>query len=46
VERLNHYFSTYKDVLGEESSILIETVFDVDHALKVVDASLKDYIEA
>lgn len=43
IERLEHYFSTYKQMPGEESSISIEQVYGVEHALDVVRASMADY---
>lgn len=45
VERLRHYFGTYKLVPGEESNISIDRVYDCAHAVKVVEASLADYDE-
>jgi inorganic pyrophosphatase len=45
IERLSHYFSTYKLIPGEENRVSIETVYGRDHALQVVTASLKDYEE-
>lgn len=45
VERLRHYFATYKLVTGEESEISIETVYDREHAWEVIDASMSDYAE-
>ncbi len=45
VERLRHYFSTYKLVPGEPSQMIIEQVYGVAHALKVVEASMADYDE-
>lgn len=45
VERLSHYFSTYKMVLGEESTTSIETIYDRDHAQQVVEAAIRDYEE-
>jgi inorganic pyrophosphatase len=45
VERLNHYFSTYKMVLGEESRTSIESIYDREHALQVVEAAIQDYLE-
>ena len=45
VERLSHYFSTYKLVPGQQEEISIELVYGVDHALQVVAASLLDYDE-
>ncbi len=45
VERLRHYFSTYKMVPGEDSLITIEAIYGAEHALKVVEASIADYDE-
>lgn len=45
VERLRHYFSTYKFVPGQDSQMTIEGVYGCAHALKVVEASLLDYEE-
>jgi inorganic pyrophosphatase len=43
VERLKHYFSTYKLIPGAEAGISIENTYDRDHALKVVKAAMEDY---
>jgi len=43
IERLSHYFSTYKLVPGAKSRASIEEVYDADHAYRVVEASLADY---
>ena len=45
VERLWHYFKTYKDLPGEEATVEILEPYDRAHALKVVQASQEDYIE-
>ncbi len=45
IERLRHYFSTYKLIPGEESKMEIRQTYGSDHALKVVEASMKDYDE-
>lgn len=45
VERLRHYFSTYKNIIGEESKTSIESVYDQEHAIEVVKASLVDYLD-
>lgn len=45
VERLQHYFSTYKLVPGQQSKIAIEHIYDCEHALRVVQASMEDYAE-
>lgn len=46
VERLRHYFSTYKMVYGEKSQMHIEKIYDRAYALQVVQASIEDYEEA
>jgi inorganic pyrophosphatase len=46
VERLSHYFLTYKLVPGEQGGVSVETLYDREHAHKVIEASLEDYIEA
>jgi inorganic pyrophosphatase len=46
VQRLQHYFSTYKLVPDSEPVISIQSVYGRDHALKVISASLEDYDEA
>ncbi len=43
VERLQHYFLTYKLVHGEENLTSIELVYNKAHATKVVEASIEDY---
>jgi inorganic pyrophosphatase len=45
VERLRHYFGTYKLVPGQDSTLTVEAVYGRDHALQVVTASLQDYQE-
>ena len=45
VERLRHYFSTYKMVPGEPNPMRVEQVYGSEHALAVVDASMRDYEE-
>jgi inorganic pyrophosphatase len=43
IERLQHYFVTYKMVPGEEPRTKIDRVYERDHALKVVQAAMADY---
>ena len=43
IERLEHYFSTYKLVPGKESSISIDKVYGATEARQVVSASMADY---
>jgi inorganic pyrophosphatase len=43
IERLSHYFSTYKLVPGQESQLQVENVYDGKHAHEVVKAAIEDY---
>jgi len=43
VERLQHYFSTYKMEPGGKSQMCIEKVYGHEHALRVVAAAMADY---
>lgn len=43
VDRLQHYFETYKLVAGQNPRISVEAVYGREHALKVVKASIDDY---
>jgi inorganic pyrophosphatase len=45
VERLRHYFSTYKLIPGQESSVSIDQVYGADHAKEVIMGSIEDYRE-
>nr|CRH07942.1 Inorganic pyrophosphatase [Candidatus Magnetococcus massalia] len=44
-ERLRHYFSTYKLVPGGEQNVKVDISYGREHALKVVKASVDDYID-
>jgi len=46
VERLRHYFSTYKLIPGGESSSYIEKIYDKEFAHKIITAAIEDYDEA
>jgi inorganic pyrophosphatase len=46
IERLEHYFITYKLVPGEPPSIHIAGTYGYDHAAAVIEASRADYREA
>jgi inorganic pyrophosphatase len=46
VERLRHYFSTYKLVPGREAETSIECLYGRDQAYEVIRASMADYEEA
>jgi len=43
VERLQHYFATYKMVPGKEINIKVDHVYGREEALKVIAAAEKDY---
>jgi inorganic pyrophosphatase len=43
VERLQHYFQTYKLVPGGKPQITVQRVYGVEHAAKVIEASIEDY---
>jgi inorganic pyrophosphatase len=43
VERLQHYFATYKLVPGETSPAVVESVYGVSYAEEVVRAAMEDY---
>lgn len=44
IERIRHYFGTYKLIPGKDNKdVYVERVYNVDHAKKVVLASMKDY---
>lgn len=43
VERLIHYFSTYKLVSGQEPPIVIQDTYGLDQAVQVIEASIADY---
>ncbi len=45
VERLRHYFETYKLVPGEASAVHIGPAYGAEHARAVVRASMADYDE-
>ena len=45
VERLQHYFLTYKLVPGQKGKARIRKVYGRDHALKVVRAAMADYTQ-
>ncbi len=45
VERLRHYFATYKMIPGIAGEVSIERIYNCEHAVKVVTAAMKDYEE-
>lgn len=46
VERLRHYFSTYKLVPGQPSEVSIGESYGREHAEKVIQAAIEDYQDA
>jgi inorganic pyrophosphatase len=45
VERLTHYFTTYKLVPGSDTGATVSEAYDRDRALAVVNAAMADYGE-
>ena len=45
VERLRHYFSTYKSLPGEESKVNVGDAYGYEHAEKVIQLSMEDYLD-
>lgn len=47
VERLRHYFSTYKydPTKHDRSPVVVESVYGREHALKVIESAVQDYHE-
>lgn len=45
VERLRHYFSTYKMVPGEDVKVSIGDSYGCEHAARVIEAAIQDYEE-
>jgi len=45
VDRLVHYFLTYKVMPGEENKVSIPEVYDKAHAVAVIEAAIDDYAE-
>lgn len=46
IERIRHYFSTYKLLPGADpNDVFVERVYEREHAWKVVNAAIADYEE-
>lgn len=43
LDKLYHYFTTYKLVPGKEVKVTVDEIYDVTHAAKVIEASMRDY---
>ena len=43
VERLKHYFLTYKDMPGKDKDTEITHTYSADEALQVIQHSMEDY---
>lgn len=43
VERLRHYFSTYKMIPGEPSALTVQATYGREHAEAVIQAAMADY---
>ncbi len=45
LNRLRHYFMTYKMLPGEENAVHIGAAYGREHALEVVNAAIEDYVD-
>lgn len=45
VDRLRHYFSTYKMLSPDDPTVKIDDAYGREHAEKVINAALQDYID-
>ncbi len=45
IERVRHYFATYKLLPGIDSQVIIKETINRAHALQVVEASMQDYLD-
>ena len=43
IDRLRHYFGTYKLIPGHESRFAIKETYGLPDALRVVEAAIEDY---
>ncbi|HOI48735.1 MAG TPA: inorganic diphosphatase, partial [Prolixibacteraceae bacterium] len=43
IQRLEHYFLTYKDMPGQESNTEITHIYGIEDALEVIRLSMSDY---
>ncbi len=43
IERLRHYFGTYKMIPGQKVNVSVERVYSRNDAFGVIEASMKDY---
>lgn len=43
IDRLKHYFLTYKDLPGKESKVEITHIFEVEEAHEIISRSMDDY---
>jgi len=46
IERLKHYFLTYKDIPGEKRRVSIDEMYDANEAREVIKRSMNDYERA
>ena len=45
IDRLRHYFTTYKVLPGKPALVSIGEPYDREHAERVVQAAIDDYVE-
>jgi len=46
IERLRHYFGTYKLIPGRDTDVYVERTYNKKEAHKVIEESVKDYADA
>ena len=44
IERLEHYFATYKNMPGQDHQVIIDQTYGAEEARRVVAASMDDYL--
>ena len=45
IERVRHYFATYKLLPGSDSHVILKETFDKSYALQFVEAAMQDYMD-
>ena len=45
IERLQHYFATYKLIPGDDAPVVVQAIYGSEHAEQVVLAAMEDYGE-
>jgi inorganic pyrophosphatase len=45
IDRIRHYFATYKLLPGVESRVVLKQTYDRERALHVIEAAMQDYLD-